>query len=171
MNMHGSRFTGGLALTLAVLAGLAGGAAGACPGDGPEVVLDCFSLAYSSRDAVVLESVLAPDYIWVAVSPPQVEIFERAISVASSVRMFGNNEVEGVSLEFRGGYSVVKGDEPDTWRLEDLLATLTVKRSKVAEPSIALLCVTLYVRKTTGKNAGYEVYREIFFEGEDCVGK
>ena len=169
--MHKSRFAAGVGLALAAVVGLAGVAGGACPGDGPEVVLDCFSLAYSDRSLDVLESVLAPDYIWVAVSPPQVEIFEREVSVASSVKMFGDPGLEEVSLEFREGYTVVKGDEPDTWRLEDLLATLTVRLSGTARPSIAPLCVTLYVRKTAGESPGYEVYREVFFEGEGCVGK
>lgn len=169
--MSRSTLVAGALLALAVVVGPVGLAAGACAGDGPEIVLDCFSRAYSERSLELLESVLAPDYIWVAVSPPQVEIFEREHSVASSVKMFRSPELEDVSLEFREGYSVVKGDEPDTWRLEDLLATLTIKRSGADVPSIAPLCVTLYVRKTTGENAGYEVYREVFFEGAGCVGK
>ena len=169
--MSTSTFAAGAGLALLAVLGLTGVTAGACPGDGPEVVLDCFSLAYSDRSLEVLESVLAPDYIWVAVSPPQVEIFEREVSVASSVKMFGSPELEAVSLEFRDGYSLVKGDEPDTWRLEDLMATLTVKKAGAEEPSTAPLCVTLYVRKIGGENPGYEVYREVFFEGEGCVGK
>jgi len=169
--MNTSTPVAGVGLALAAVVGLACVAGGACAGDGPEIVLDCFSQAYSDRSLDTLESVLAPDYVWVAVSPPEVEIFEREISVDSSVRMFGNPELEEVSLEFREGYTVVKGEEPDTWRLEDLLATLTIKRSGTPRPSIALLCVTLYVRKTAGENSGYEVYREVFFEGEGCVGK
>jgi hypothetical protein len=169
--MLGSTLTRAVGLSFAALAGLASVAVGACPGDGPEVVLDCFSLAYSARDVTVLESVLAPDYIWVTVAPPQVEVFKRETSVASSVEMFGNQEVESVSLEFREGYRVVQGAEPKTWRIEDLLAELTVKHASATDPSVAPLCVTLYVRETTGENAGYEVYREIFFEGEGCIGK
>ena len=146
-------------------------ASGACPGDGPEVVLDCFSRAYTERDLAVLEEVLAPDYIWVAVAPPQVDVFKRADSVASSVKMFRDQEIESVSLEFRDGYHVEPGTEPKTWRIENLLATLIVKRASVAKPSVAPLCVTLYVRETTGGAPGYEVYREVFFEGEGCIGK
>ncbi len=162
---------GSVACTLVTLLGLAGVAFASCPGDAPQVVLTCFSKAYSERDAEVLESVLAPDYIWVTVSPPQVDVFTRETSVASSVEMFGNPEVELVSLEFREGYQVVRGAEPKTWRIEDLLATLTVKRASMEKPSVATLCVTLYVRESTGDDSGYEVYREVFFEDEGCVGK
>ena len=160
-----------IGLALATLMAFTGTAFCACPGDGPEVVLDCFSLAYSDRDLAVLESVLAPDYIWVAVSPPKVDVFTREDSVASSVKMFGNAEVESVSLEFRDGYRIVAGTEAETWRIEGLLATLTVKHALAEEPSVAPLCVTLYVRETTGESPGYEVYREVFFEGEGCAGK
>ena len=156
---------------LAVLVILAGPAFSACPGDGPEVVLDCFSRAYSDRDVAVLEEVLAPDYIWVTVSPPQVDVFKREDSVESSVAMFGNQEIESVSLEFRDGYHIEAGAEPKTWRIEGLLATLTVKQAAAARPSVAPLCVTLYVREVGGEAPGYEVYREVFFEGEGCVGK
>lgn len=142
-----------------------------CPGEGPEVVLDCFSRAYSERDARVLEEVLAADYIWVAVAPPQVDVFRREDSVAASVRMFEDEEIESVALKFHDGYHVTPGAQPMTWRIEDLRATLSVGRVSTGEPSIAPLCVTLYVRKTTGDDAGYEVYREVFFEGDGCVGK
>ena len=157
-------------LALAVLVAVAGVAFGACSGDGPEVVLYCFSRAYSERDLAVLEGVLAPDYIWVTVAPPQVEVFKREESVASSVQMFQDSDIESVSLEFRDGYHIEPGTEPRTWRIENLLATLTVKHASAEKPSVAPLCVTLYVRETTGEAPGYEVYREVFFEGEGCVG-
>ena len=158
-------------VALAALVAAAGVAFGACSGDGPEVVIDCFSRAYSERDLAVLEEVLAPDYIWVTVAPPQVDVFTREDSVASSVKMFRDPDIESVSLEFRDGYHVEPGTEPKTWRIEDLLATLMVKQVSAVKPSVASLCVTLYVRETTGEAPGYEVYREVFFEGEGCVGK
>jgi len=169
--MLSSILRGLVAFTLAALAGLAGVASASCRGDAPQVVLVCFSKAYSERDVEVLESVLAPDYIWVTVSPPEVDVFSRETSVASSVEMFGDPEVELVSLEFHQGYRVLQGAEPKTWRIEDLLATMTVKRASMEKPSVALLCVTLYVRESVGDDAGYEVYREVFFAGEGCVGK
>ena len=169
--MFGYALLRAVGFTLMLSVGLAGVASASCPGDAPQVVLVCFSEAYSDRDVAVLESVLAPDYIWVTVSPPEVDVFTRKTSVASSVKMFGDPEVESVSLEFAEGYSIVEGIEPKTWRIEDLLATLTVKRASVDEPGVAFLCVTLYVRETTGDDLGYEIYREVFFEGEECVGK
>jgi hypothetical protein len=159
------------AAALATFLVLTGTAMGACPGDGPEIVLDCFSRAYSERSAEILEQVLAHDYTWVTVAPPEVDLFEREDSVASSVAMFGNPEIASVSLEFGDGYSLTKGAESGTWRLEDLQATLTVLQQGADEPSVALLCVTLYMRETGGESPGYEVYREVFFEGNGCVRK
>ena len=157
--------------TLVALAVLTGVVSAACRGEAPQDVLVCFSEAYSDRDIATLESVLAPDYIWIAVSPPEAEVFSRATSVAASLEMFADPEVESVSLQFDEGYRVVQGAEAKTWRIEDLRATLTLKRSSMAKPAVAPLCVTLYVRETTGDDPGYEVFREVFFEDEGCLGK
>jgi len=159
------------ALTFIALAGLAGLASAACQGDAPDAVLACFSAAYSNRDLDTLEGVLAPDYMWVTVAPPRVEVFKREDSVSASVEMFHNPDVESVSLEFSDGYRVVQGEDPGTWRIEELRGTLAVKRASVDESAISPLCVTLYVREVAGDDPGYQVYREVFFEGEGCVGK
>jgi hypothetical protein len=159
------------AFTLLAPVGFVGVASAACQGDAPDAVLDCFSAAYSHRDSVMLEGVLAPDYMWIVVAPPRVDVFKREDSVASSLNMFRNPEVESSSLEFDEGYRVVQGEDPGTWRIEELRGVLTVKRASTEESAISPLCVTLYVRATTRDDPGYEVYREIFFTGEGCVGK
>ena len=66
---------------------------------------------------------------------------------------------------------VVEGDDPGTWRIEELRGVLTVKRASADEPAISPLCVTLYVRAVAADNPGYQVYREVFFTGEGCVSK
>ena len=159
------------AFTVLALLGVAGVSSAACPGDAPDVVLACFSAAYSNRDIATLEGVLAPDYMWLTVVPPRVEVFKREDSVSGSLEMFRNPEVESVSLEFHEGYRVVQGEAPATWRIEELRGVLTVKRASVDESAISPLCVTLYVREIAGDAPGYQVYREVFFEGEGCVGK
>lgn len=169
--MRGTTLRNIVVLTLVILAGLPGIAPGACPGDDPQVVLACFSMAYSDRDKAMLDDVLAPDYMWVAVAPPEVEVFTREDSYSASLKMFGDPEMESVTLEFLTGYDVVEGSDEKTWRIENLKAIMTVKRASMPEPSVASLCVTLYVRQTTGDNPGYEVYREVFFEGDGCEGK
>jgi hypothetical protein len=169
--MTGNLQVSAIMLTLAALLVPLSAASGSCWGEAPEAVLDCFSSAYSERDAAMLESVLAPDYMWVRVAAPEVDVFNRQMSVESSLRMFGDPDVEFVSLEFEEGFRVVPGKDPETWRIEQLKATLTVKSAYMAEPRVAPLCVTLYVRGTDGPSRGYEVYREVFFEGDGCVGK
>lgn len=159
------------AFTLLAPVMLVGVASAACHGDAPDAVLDCFSAAYSIRDSVMLEEVLAPDYMWVVVAPPRVDVFKREDSVTSSLKMFRNPEVESASLEFHDGYRVVEGDDAGTWRIEELRGVLTVKRASADEPAISPLCVTLYVRAIAGEDPGYQVYREVFFTGEGCVGK
>jgi hypothetical protein len=163
----------GMAAALAALALAvgAGDASAACPGDAPDAVLACFSAAYTNRDIAALEGVLAPDYVWLTVAPPRVEVFKREDSVSGSLEMFRNPEVQSVSLEFSEGYRIVRGDDPGTWRIEELRGMLVVKRASVDEPAISPLCVTLYVREAAGEAPGYQVYREVFFEGEGCVGK
>jgi hypothetical protein len=159
------------ALTVVALMAPLAVASASCWGEAPEAVLGCFSSAYSDRDAATLEGVLAPDYVWVRVAPPEVDVFSRETSVTASLKMFRDPEVELVSLEFEEGFRVVPGEEPNTWRIEELRATLTVQLASVAEPRVAALCVTLYVRQTGVETPGYQVYREVFFESEDCVGK
>jgi hypothetical protein len=159
------------AVTLLAPVGLAGVASAACRGDAPDAVLDCFSAAYTNRDSLMLEEVLAPDYMWVVVAPPRVDVFKRQDSIASSLGMFRNPEVESASLEFEDGYRVVEGEDPGTWRIEELRGVLSVKRASAEESAISPLCVTLYVRATAGDIPGYQVYREVFFTGEGCVSK
>ena len=84
--------------------------------------------------------------------------------------MFAAEEVEWVTLEFADGYRVVEGRDEGTWRIEDLKATLTVKHTSAEEPRVASMCATLYVRAVDGENPGYQVYREVFFEGLGCEG-
>lgn len=169
--MPRSVLVGTAAALLAVAAALPVVATASCPGEAPEAVLACFSRAYSDRDASILDGVLAPDYAWVAVSPPEVDVFTREDSFSASVRMFENPGVEFVTLEFEDGYRLAEGKEEGTWRIEDLRATMTIKRESMDEPTSAMLCVTLYVRKTDGEEPGYQVYREVFFEDGGCVSK
>jgi hypothetical protein len=159
------------ACALALAAVLAGTAGASCRGDAPDAVLRCFSEAYSERDADLLNEVMADDYVWVAVSPPEVDIFDRSTSFDASVEMFGDPQVESVSLEFEDGYSIKEGSRKGTWRIEDIRARLAVKSTEHLTPNVATLCVTFYVREVAGDASGYEVYREVFFEGNGCVGK
>ncbi len=157
-----------LVLTLVLLATAASAGLAACSGTGPGVVLACFTESHTNRDIEALESLLAPDYAWVVVVPPEADLFDREASMRASRNMFEAPEVEWVSLEFAGGYRVVEGGETGTWRIEDLQATLTIKHTSAEEPRIASMCATLYVRETKGEDSGYEVYREVFFEGLGC---
>jgi hypothetical protein len=159
------------ALMVLALVGVPAIASAACRGDAPDAVLACFSAAYSNRDSVALEEVTAPDYMWIVVAPPRVDVFKREDSVSASLEMFRNPEVESASLEFHEGYRVVEGEEPGTWRIEELRGVLTVKRASAEESAISPLCVTFYVREVDGEDPGYQVYREVFFKGEGCVGK
>ena len=119
----------------------------------------------------MLEGLLAADYVWVRVAAPEVDIFTRQESVDASVTMFLDPDVESVSLDFHQGSDVVACETPGTWRIEDVKATLTVKMAAADEPRLSPLCATLYVRQTSDTPLGYQVYREVFFEGQGCVGK
>ncbi len=60
---------------------------------------------------------------------------------------------------------MVDGHDPDTWRIEGVLLTLSVKRESMTEPHAITASVTYYVRKAAATKSGYEIYREVTFEG------
>jgi len=59
----------------------------------------------------------------------------------------------------------VDGHDPDTWLIEGLLLTLSVKMESVTEPHAITVGATYYVRKAPATKSGYEIYREVTFEG------
>ena len=79
--------------------------------------------------------------------------------------MFDDPLAESVSLTFADGYDVVDGQYPDTWRIEGVLATLSVKMESMKETHAVTASVTYYVRKAPAVKSGYEIYREVTFEG------
>jgi hypothetical protein len=159
-----------VAVALAVIASVAGSGvvSGACPCDAPEDILACFSEAHTGRDIEALGELMAPDYVWVVIAPPEADVFKRERSLEAAATMFSDPKVEWVTLEFGGDYRVVEGEEAETWRIEDVTVSLTVKHVSADQPVVASLCATLYVRLTAGEGPGYEVYREVFFEGLGC---
>ncbi len=158
------------AVLLVTLFGAAGVAPAACRGETPEVVLTCFTESHAERDVTMLDELLAPEYVWVVVSPPETEVFSRERSLTAAESMFADPGLEWVSLEFYDGYRVVPGKEAETWRIEDLRVALTIKRATAPEADVAPMCATLYVRKVAGEDSAYEVYREVFFDGLGCDG-
>lgn len=151
-------------LALVVLS-LAGVASAACVGDSPEAVLGCYAEAHELRDIGVLEELLASDYAWVAVTPHRAELIDRETTLEASRGMFADARAESVSLTFADGYDVVDGQYPDTWRIEGVLATLSVKMESMKEPHAVTASATYYVRKAPDMESGYEIYREVTFEG------
>lgn len=164
---HLGRWTA-IVLTFAALAAMTCVASGACAGDGPESALVCYAKAHAQRDIEAMESLFAPDYTWVVVVPPRVELFDRETALSASRNMFASPAVESVSLQFEDGYHLAEGREAGTWRIEDLRATLSVKHESAEEPTAMPYCVTLYIRETREAASMYEIYREVTFEGIGC---
>ena len=152
------------ALALVVLS-VAGVASAACVGDSPEAVLKCYAEAHELRDIGVLEELLASDYAWVAVTPHRAKTIDRGTTLEASRGMFTDPRLESVSLTFADGYDVVDGQDPDTWRIEGVLATLSARIESMTEPHVVTASVTYYVRKDPATKSGYEIYREVTFEG------
>lgn len=141
---------------------------GACAGEAPDVVLACYSAAYAERSPELLDRVVADDYTWIAVTVPRAEIYDHDKTVESTLGLFADEMNESVSMEFGGDYKVVDGFDEGTWRIEDLNVMLTVHRANTDEPFVSAICATFYVRKVEGAEPGYEVYREVTFEGAGC---
>jgi hypothetical protein len=152
------------ALALVVLS-VAGLASAACVGDSPEVVLTCYAEAYELRDIGVLEELLASDYAWVAVASHRAEVIERGKTLEAARGMFTDPRLESASLTFADGYDVVDGHDPDTWRIEGVLMTLSAKLESMTEPHVVTSSATYYVRKAPATKSGFEIYREVTFEG------
>ena len=166
MSVHSFRpMQRSLATLALVILSVAGAASAACVGDSPEAVLKCYAEAHELRDIGVLEELLASDYVWVAVSPNRAHLTERGETLDASRGMFTDPRVESVSLTFADGYDVVDGHDPDTWLIEGLLLTLSVKMESVTEPDAITVGATYYVRKAPATKSGYEIYREVTFEG------
>ncbi len=161
--------TGVLCLFAAALVLLPAAASlGACAGDAPDAVLACFSEAYAQRSPELLDRVVADDYTWIAITAPLAEVYDYETTVAVTRELFANEMNESVSMEFGGDYKIVEGFDEGTWRIEDLTVMLTVFRSGSESPRVSTLCATFYVRKVEGPEPGYEVYREVTFEGAGC---
>lgn len=63
------------------------------------------------------------------------------------------------------GYAVVDGQDPDTWCIKGVLVTLSAKMESMKEPYVITAAATYYVCKAPAMEAGYEIYREVTFEG------
>ena len=166
MSVHSLRpMQRSLATLALVVLSVAGVASAACVGDSPEAVLKCYAEAHELRDIGVLDELLASDYAWVAVTPHRAKVIERGTTLEASRGMFTDPRVESVSLTFADGYDVVDGQDPDTWRIQGLLVTLSVKIESMTEPHAVTASATYYVRKAAATKSGYEIYREVTFEG------
>lgn len=154
-----------LATLALVVLSVAGVASAARVGDSPEAVLKCYAEAHELRDVGVLEELLASDYVWVAVTPHRANLIERDKTLEAARGMFTVPRAEAIGLTFADGYVVVDGQDPDTWRIEGIRATLSVKLESVTEPHAITTSATYYVRKAPATKSGYEIYREVTFEG------
>ena len=144
---------------------LAGVASAACVGDSPEAVLKCYADAHELRDIGMLEELLASDYTWVSVTPHRAELIERGTTLEASRGMFSDPSLESLSLTFADGYGVVDGQDPDTWRIEGIVVTLSARLESMEEPHVVTVDATYYVRAAPATESGYEIYREVTFEG------
>jgi hypothetical protein len=152
-----------VAIAVAALVSLTGVAGASCPGSSPEAVLECYSRAYEQMDSGVLEDLLGDDYQWVVVTPHRATLIGRGETVSMAVGMFENKDVVSAALTFEDGYSLVDGDESGTWRIEGVVSTLSVMTEGVEEAHEISADMTYYVRGS--QEDGYEIYREVSFEG------
>jgi hypothetical protein len=157
-----------MAATTAVALLFAASAPAGCVGEGPDAVLKCYSDAHDMKDASALESLYASDYTWISVAPPQAQVIDRETTLMASRKMFADEDMKSISYTFRDGYDVVEDVEEGTWRVENVRADLRAEMGSLDEPYVATTCVTFYVRELPGDGAGYEIYREVTFDGIGC---
>ncbi len=173
---HGMRPTTALVAAAFCVVLTNGAAVGGVVAAGPEGVLDAYAAALSDRDAAALDSLLADDYDWVIVNPPEVNVMSRDDVLTLTRSMLADENVEGVRLTFDGGYSVESPGEPGSWFIRDVRATLGITMvpgdgSEAEEHVVTDSCMTFYVRLVPGMSSEYEIYREVNFEGVGCDGE
>ena len=164
------RRTAATGASLVCLVWLASMSVASCPAPSPDGVLQCYRDAYVNRDLEALDALLAEDYLQVFVVRPRADVVPRAGKIDSARRMFTAEGLRSVSLSFSDGYRVVAGDEPNTWRIENLSPHLESHQDRgMAQLSFHEVpsCVTLYVRLSQPPDSGYVIYREVSFYG-DC---
>ncbi|MFH1501616.1 MAG: hypothetical protein ABIG03_01085 [Candidatus Eisenbacteria bacterium] len=155
-----------------IIALVAAPAPAGCAADGPEGVLACYAAAFAGMDVAALERLLAEDYQWLVVMPPEVSVFSRADVIKLSDGMLSDADVESVSMSFADGYGTAPAGGADEWILHDVKVTLELTFTPGSEKGVDSYsiesCLTLYVRKVAGTESEYEVYREVNFEGLGC---
>ena len=161
-----------MVLALSVLLCWVCGAAAACPGESATAVLDYYAAAYSEQNSAALDTLYSADYAWLIVVPPRADIIDRARTLNAARKMLEAPDVQSATLTFGGDYSVVRGREQGTWRIENVVATLDVKLAPDSEHGFAgevvSACETLYVREVGEDPVLFEIYREVTFEGIGC---
>ena len=158
-----------LRCALCALLLLAASTAAACEGETPESVVGCYTQAYAERDPGALQELYAEDFVWVMVSPPRAEVWDRERTMESARNMFAHPDVSELSLELAGGFEVVEGELSDTWRIEGVEATLITAMGEGTKPQAVNTCATLYVRRVSGRDGEFEIYREVTFGNGDCA--
>lgn len=160
-----------LALLVSLAIVLAGHPVAAfCPADGPAGMLECITAAYAQRDIEAYGQLLALDYVSVSIGPLQQADVDRSEDIEVTRRMFTSPSVEAIVLSFGPTCDVAPGEEPATWRLDNLQATLSVRATPadgVTPKDYSLTQrMSLYVRFVPTPMPHYEVFREEHYQPE-----
>jgi hypothetical protein len=97
---------------------------GVCSVGHPEAVVNCWRQALEGRNAEGLRDLLAEDFVSVNLSSPESASFDRDSYVAAFGDVLGSG---GASGHLGDTFCLSDGDEPHTWRINDLELLLTVQ--------------------------------------------
>ena len=161
----------GMALALALPACAS---ADPCAVSVPDAVLQCYADAMEARDLDALEELLAPDYLQITVARPRADVVDREGRLRAAQLLFTRPGLRTLDIWFGDAYHVVEGDDPDTWRVENVTMGMEIREEP--EPMIHVAghmlpsCVTLYVRRSPLSENAYVIYRDVWFVG-DCESR
>lgn len=96
-----------------------------CATKDPQSVLQCLEEAFDSRDIILYEKLLAPDFKFSFVV--EGTGWDRRQDLASVGDLFANSLVSGIDYELEKEVQVTPGKEPGTWLLHGMTSVLRME--------------------------------------------
>ncbi|MCK4305078.1 MAG: nuclear transport factor 2 family protein, partial [Candidatus Eisenbacteria sp.] len=139
-------------------------AGAACTTEVPGSVLRCYHEAYQDRDLEALRELLAPDFISVNLTDPQIAALDREETLALTEQLFSSSSLVDLSLRFGADYVLRPGSESGTWEIRGVVMILDIGGHFPGHPGVSATHVvhngTLYVRLEAEPEPHCVIYRE-----------
>jgi hypothetical protein len=149
------------ALCIAATPSAQAGAQGAfCATGEPTSILSCLAQAYADRDLEAVRTLLSDDFQFIAGNEHNTWGLDQELRMHE--KMFAAPGLEQLTLAIADGYSVNPGNEPATWVISSMSATLALDVVQNGEPKHYESTVSgqeFRVRQVLEPEAHFVIYR------------